>query len=104
MSDSNDFQDLFEEPIFTAELTPHSSLGRTGFLALMLFLSLVSFIAGILLLRMGAWPVYGFFGLDVLLFFRACRVIYARARASDHLVLTPLELRRRRGSHRGHVI
>jgi hypothetical protein len=51
MSDSNDFQDLFEEPIFTAELTPYRSLGRTGFLALMLFLSLVSFIAGIGRLR-----------------------------------------------------
>ena len=104
MSDSNDFQDLFEEPIFTAELTPHRSLGRTGFLALMLFLSIVSFSAGIVFLRMGAWPVFGFFGLDVLLIYWAFRVNYARARASEHLVLTPHELRLRRVSHRGHVM
>ena len=104
MSDSNDFQDLFEEPIFTAELTPHRSLGRTGFLALMLFLSIVSFIAGIMFLRMGAWPVFGFFCLDVLLIYWAFRVNYARARASEHLVLTPHELRLRRVSHRGHVM
>jgi|SRR3569623_164236 len=104
MSDSNDFQDLFEEPIFTAELTPHRSLGRTGFLALMLFLSIVSFIAGIVFLSMGAWPVFGFFGLDVLLIYWAFRVNYARARASEHLVLTPHELRLRRVSHRGHVM
>ena len=104
MSDSNDFQDLFEEPIFTAELIPYRSLGRTGFIALMLFLSLVSFIAGIVFLRMGAWPVFGFFGLDVLLIYWAFRVNYARARASEHLVLTPHELRLRRVSHRGHVM
>lgn len=104
MSDSNDFQDLFEEPIFTAELTPHRSLGRTGFLALMLFLSIVSFSAGIVFLRMGAWPVFGFFGLDVLAIYWAFRVNYARARASEHLVLTPHELRLRRVSHRGHVM
>ena len=104
MSNGNDFQDLFEQPIFTAELTPHRSLGRTGFLALMLFLSIVSFIAGIVFLRMGAWPVFGFFGLDVLLIYWAFRVNYARARASEHLVLTPHELRLRRVSHRGHVM
>jgi len=104
MSDSNDFQDAFEQPIFTADLTPYRSLGRTGFLALMLFLSIVSFIAGIVFLRMGAWPVFGFFGLDVLLIYWAFRVNYARARASEHLVLTPHELRLRRVSHRGHVM
>lgn len=104
MSDSNDFQDAFDEPIFTADLTPYRSLSRTGFLALMLFLSIVSFIAGIVFLRMGAWPVFGFFGLDVLLIYWAFRVNYARARASEHLVLTPHELRLRRVSHRGHVM
>lgn len=104
MSSGNDFPDLFEQPIFTAELTPHRSLGRTGFLALMLFLSIVSFVAGIVFLRMGAWPVFGFFGLDLLLIYWAFHVNYARARASEHLVLTPHELRLRRVSHRGHVM
>ncbi|CAM5512199.1 hypothetical protein AFEL58S_03807 [Afipia felis] len=104
MSSGNDFPDLFEQPIFTAELTPHRSLGRTGFLVLMLFLSIVSFVAGIVFLHRGAWPVFGFFGLDVLLIYWAFRVNYARARASEHLVLTPHELRLRRVSHRGHVM
>ncbi|CEG10017.1 hypothetical protein BN961_03451 [Afipia felis] len=104
MRDGNDFHDAFEKPIFTAELTPHRSLGRSGFLALMLFLSIVSFIAGVVFLRMGAWPVFGFFGLDVLMIYWAFRVNYARARASEHLVLTPHELRLRRVSHRGHVM
>jgi len=104
MRDGNDFQGVFEQPIFTAELTPHRSLGRSGFLTLMLFLIIASFIAGIAFLRMGAWPVFGFFSLDVLLIYWAFRVNYARARASEQLVLTPHELRLRRVSHRGHVM
>ncbi|MBN9602640.1 MAG: DUF2244 domain-containing protein [Afipia felis] len=104
MSSGNDFPDIFEQPIFTAELTPHRSLSRRGFIVLMTFLCVVSFTAGIVFLRMGAWPVFGFFGLDVLLIYWAFRVNYARARASEHLVLTPHELRLRRVSHRGHVM
>ncbi|EKS30165.1 DUF2244 domain-containing protein [Afipia felis] len=104
MSSGNDFPDIFEQPIFTAELTPHRSLSRRGFIILMTFLCVVSFTAGIVFLRMGAWPVFGFFGLDVLLIYWAFRVNYARARASEHLVLTPHELRLRRVSHRGHVM
>lgn len=104
MSSGNDFPDIFEQPIFTADLTPHRSLSRRGFVVLMTFLCAVSFAAGIVFLRMGAWPVFGFFGLDVLLIYWAFRVNYARARASEHLVLTPHELRLRRVSHRGHVM
>ena len=104
MSSGNDFPDIFEKPIFTAELTPYRSLSRRGFIILMTFLCVVSFTAGIVFLRMGAWPVFGFFGLDVLLIYWAFRVNYARARASEHLVLTPHELRLRRVSHRGHVM
>ena len=52
--------------LLTATLTPHRSLSRTGFLALMIFLGTVSFAAGVAFLLMGAWPVFGFLGLDVL--------------------------------------
>ena len=56
-----------EQPkLFSARLTPHRSLNRTGFLVLMAFLVAVSFAAGVAFLLMGAWPVLGFFGLDVL--------------------------------------
>lgn len=49
-----------EPQIFSALLTPHRSLNRTGFLAVMLFLSVVSFVTGLAFLMMGAWPVFGF--------------------------------------------
>jgi uncharacterized membrane protein len=63
----------------------------------------VSFAAGIMFLIMGAWPVFGFFGLDVLLVYWACRLNYRRARAYEEVMVTPSELRVRKVSHRGQV-
>jgi uncharacterized membrane protein len=96
-------EDPREVQIFSALLTPHRSLNRTGFLAVMLFLSVVSFVTGLAFLMMGAWPVFGFFGLDVLVIWWAFRVNFRAARASEEIVITPSELRVRRVSHRGQV-
>ncbi|MGY3472233.1 DUF2244 domain-containing protein [Bradyrhizobium ottawaense] len=92
-----------EVQIFSALLTPHRSLNRTGFLAVMLFLSVVSFVTGLAFLMMGAWPVFGFFGLDVLVIWWAFKANFRAARASEEIVVTPSELRVRRVSHRGQV-
>ena len=53
---------------------------------------------------MGAWPVLGFFGLDVLVIYWAFRVNFRSADATEDIVMTPSELRVRRVSHRGHVM
>jgi len=105
MTAGNDFQaDAPPDPVlFSALLTPHRSLNRTGFILVMAFLSVISFTAGIAFLIMGAWPVFGFFGLDVLAIYWAFRVNYRRAKASEEISVTPTELRVRRISHRGHV-
>jgi uncharacterized membrane protein len=104
MTPGNDFDpDTAEPKLFSALLTPHRSLNRTGFLVLMGFLSVISFAAGIAFLLMGAWPVFGFFGLDVLLVYWAFRVNFRRAKATEEISVTPSELRVRRVSHRGHV-
>jgi uncharacterized membrane protein len=104
MTAGNDFDPQAAEPtLFSALLTPHRSLNRTGFLVLMAFLSLISFAAGIAFLLMGAWPVFGFFGLDVLAIYWAFRINFRRARACEEILVTPSELRVRRVSHRGHV-
>ncbi len=83
-----------QEP-FRAVLTPHRSLGPRGFLVLMCALSLVGFITGVAFLSIGAWPVFGFFGLDVLLVYIAFRLNYRSGRmqeaieiTADHLHLT----------------
>ena len=104
MTASNDFDPALDQPkLFSALLTPHRSLNRTGFLVLMGFLSVVSFATGIAFLLMGAWPVFGFLGLDVLVIYWAFRVNFRRAAATEEITVTPSELRVRRVSHRGHV-
>ena len=105
MTAGNDFERDQEPPeLFSALLTPHRSLNRTGFLVLMTFIGAVSFAAGLAFLLMGAWPVLGFFGLDVLAIHWAFRVNFRRARATEEIRVTPSELRVRRVSHRGHVV
>jgi uncharacterized membrane protein len=105
MTASNDFDPGPPEPkLFSARLTPHRSLNRTGFVVLMAFLSAVSFVAGVAFWMMGAWPVFGFFGLDVLVIYWAFRINFRRALATEDIVVTASELRVRRVSHRGHVV
>src|SRR5882672_273875 len=109
MTTSNAFDQVQDQTqdqpkLFSALLTPHRSLNRTGFLVLMAFLSAVSFAAGLAFLLMGAWPVLGFFGLDVVAIYWAFRINFRHARASEEISVTPSELRVRRVSHRGHVV
>ena len=105
MTPRNAFDDVESQPtLFSALLTPHRSLSRTGFLVLMGFLCAVSFAAGLLFLLMGAWPVLGFFGLDVLAIWWAFRINFRHARATEEISVTHSELRVRRVSHRGHVV
>ncbi|MET4065501.1 putative membrane protein [Bradyrhizobium sp. S3.2.6] len=98
-----DLEGHAEQQIFSALLTPHRSLNRTGFLAVMLFLSVVSFVTGIVFLMKGAWPVFGFFGLDVLVIWWAFKVNFRTARAREEITVTTTEMRVRRVSHRGRV-
>jgi uncharacterized membrane protein len=74
---------------FHAVLTPHRSLGPTGFLILMSTLGAVSFVAGLVFFIAGAWPVLGFFGLDVLLIYVAFRLNYRSGRLYETVDLTP---------------
>lgn len=78
---------------FRAVLHPHRSLDPRGFLILMLVLGTVSFATGLVFLSMGAWPVMGFFGLDVLLVYLAFKLNYRAARAYELVELTPAALR-----------
>ena len=104
MNPRNDIDGDTEPVIFSALVTPHRSLSRNGFLILMGFLTAISFIAGVVFTMMGAWPVFGFFGLDVLIVWWAFRVNYRRAAATEEIVITHSEIRVRRVSHRGHTM
>jgi uncharacterized membrane protein len=107
MSDDNsrpDDETSFTEPkIFAATITPHRSLGSTGFLILMLGIGGVSFASGMVFLLMGAWPVFGFLGLDVLLIYWAFRANFRAARAYEEVTVTASELTVRKVSQQGAV-
>ena len=101
MTDRNALPD--EPALFCALITPHRSLGGAGFLVLMAAIGGVSFAAGSVFLILGAWPVVGFFGLDVVLIYWAFRINYRAARAYEEVMVTTSELRVRKVSHRGRV-
>jgi uncharacterized membrane protein len=98
MSDDNAFAD---PKIFSAVITPHRSLTPRGFLILMLCLGGLSFVSGMAFVLMGAWPVFGFFGLDVLLVYLAFRANFRAARAYEEVTVTASELTVRKVNPRG---
>lgn len=84
----NDTPDTRQAP-FRAVLHPHRSLSPRGFLILMAAVGGVSFITGLVFLIMGAWPVMGFFGLDVALVYVAFKLNYRSGQAHEIVELTP---------------
>lgn len=88
-----------------AELRPNRSLSPRGFRWLMGGLVLLSFIAGMAFVSIGAWPVFGFFGLDVLLIWLAFRANYKSGNLFEYLKLTRdrLEVKRVHPSGASHV-
>jgi uncharacterized membrane protein len=55
----------------------------------MLAIGGVSFVTGMVFLLMGAWPVFGFFGLDVALVYIAFKLNYRSGRLYETVDLTP---------------
>lgn len=56
------------EPVIYLEeaLRPNASLSPRAFVIVMSLVGVFSFAGGVLYLTIGAWPVFGFFGLDML--------------------------------------
>jgi uncharacterized membrane protein len=95
--------DNTEPTLFSAIITPHRSLSATGFMVVMALVGIVSFAGGLFFFIVGAWPVVGFLGLDVVLVYWAFQLNYRSAAAYEEVTVTPSELRVRRVSHRGEV-
>jgi uncharacterized membrane protein len=73
-------------------LYPHRSLPPQGFLILMAAFGVASFVTGIIFASMGAWPVLGFLGLDVALFYWAFRLSYRSGRLCEIVRVTRHQL------------
>jgi uncharacterized membrane protein len=74
--------------IFAAVLTPHRSLNPRGFAWVMAVLAVLSTAVGSTFFLLGAWPVPGFLGLDVLAVYLAFRLSYRAGRASEEIRLS----------------
>jgi uncharacterized membrane protein len=81
-----------EEPIFRALLTPYRSLGRQGFIILMSILGFVWLATGLFFMSIGAWPVFGFFGLDFVAVYIAFRLNYRAARMCEEVTVSRASL------------
>ena len=77
---------------FDAWLRPHRSLTRRGLAIVLAIAAVPSFGLGVVFLAMGAWPVTGFLGLDVLLLYVAFRLNNRAARESERVRLSETEL------------
>lgn len=86
---------------FDAILQSHSSLKPQGFMLVMALIGVTSFIAGIAFVIAGAWPVFGFLGLDVALVYVAFKMNYHDARRYETVTLTDDELTVRKISPSG---
>ena len=104
MNDDNSDHTASAEPkIFAAVITPHRSLDSIGFIVLMLVVGGIGFVCGMLFLLIGAWPVLGFCGLEVLLIYWAFRANFRSARAYEEVTVTASELTVRKVYPRGHM-
>jgi uncharacterized membrane protein len=78
--------------LYQSELSPHRSLPPCGFAAVMAVLAGASLIMSIGCICLGAWPVTGFFGLDVGLVYLAFRLSYRSANLREILRLTQADM------------
>jgi uncharacterized membrane protein len=90
-----------ERPVFAAVITPHRALGEAGVRLVMTLLCVMTIVSSIPFMIAGAWPVAGFFGLDLIALYIAFKVNMRSGRGFEELVLTPLELLVRRVPPKG---
>ncbi len=87
--------------LFAARLQPYRSLTRRNFYVILMVFSGASLFSSLPFIFLGAWPVAGFMGLDVALFYFAFRANFNAARAYEDVLVTHFELRLAKVSPKG---
>lgn len=90
-----------ETVLFVARLRPHRSLSRAQSRVLIGFFAFICAAVAVLFYHIGAWPVSGFLGLDVVLLALAFRASFRSARACEDVRVSPIELQLAKVSARG---
>lgn len=78
--------------IFATRLIPHRSMSPRAANWLIIVFGCVSAAVSLPFYWLGAWPVIGFLGFDVLVLFVAFKVSFRSAEAYETLLVTPLVL------------
>ncbi|MEM6683276.1 MAG: DUF2244 domain-containing protein [Pseudomonadota bacterium] len=73
-------------------LKPNRSLSPRGFLLVMVVAGLFSLVAGTYFYLKGAWPIMGFFGLDLALLYWALKASYKSALLNERIQLDRAEM------------
>ncbi|PWB95021.1 DUF2244 domain-containing protein [Methylosinus sporium] len=80
------------EAIYQTRLIPHRSMTLRQAHVFILLFGAGTCVLSVPFYILGAWPVVGFMGLDVLALYVALRVSFRSAKAFETLSLTPFEL------------
>jgi uncharacterized membrane protein len=88
-------------PLFQRRLHPHRSMTRGQVRLLLAIVAAGGCVTSVPFVLMGAWPVAGFFGLDVLIVYLAFLASFRAARAYEDIRITPLELLLQKVSPKG---
>jgi uncharacterized membrane protein len=81
-----------DERLLARRLVPHRSLSRANFRLLITLFAIACVVSSLPFLLLGAWPVAGFMGLDILLLWYAFRVNFRDAQGYEDVLVTPVEL------------
>lgn len=92
---------MTQSPLFAALLTPHRSLSPSGIRWVIAFTAIMASIPGVVFFAMGAWPVVGLMGLDIVLLTWALTASYADKDAFEEITLWPDTLDIRSVSKKG---
>jgi uncharacterized membrane protein len=79
-------------PIYATRLTPYRSMTPYAFKNVIIVFCCVNLALSLPFFIMGAWPVAGFMGLDVLGLYIAFKVNFRSASAYETVEVTPVEL------------
>lgn len=93
--------DAPDPPVFETVLRPYRSLSSRGFAILMLAIGACTTAIGFSFWLLGAWPIVGFCGLDLLLIQVAFHMNFRAARAAEEISLTRERLSVRKVSASG---
>ena len=83
---------LYKDIILNVVLRPNRSLTKTAFFLILIFLLIISISVGIFFYSIGAWPVIGFFGADIIIFSLIFYLHNKSLNISERIILTKSEM------------